>query len=197
MELLRIRRRRDLAKRGHKLLKDKLDGLIQKFTSILKENEKNWEIIVEAVSKALSLMVIAGSEIGREFLNTALLFPKMDTGIEIAEVNMMGVYVPKYILKTSGEEIPYGFAFTGAELDQTIIKFKKVLPELISYAQRIKALRLLGDEIIKVKRRVNALEYILIPELESSLKEIRMKLSEMERSYITSLMKIKDIVRAR
>lgn len=197
MELLRLRRRTQMAKRGHKLLKDKLDGLIQRFFVIAKEYQKLVTEIEEDLKEVFSRMILVQSLMQKEVLKEAVLFPKMMSSIDIKETNMMGVRVPDYKLELAGDPKCYGYAFTTGELDHALSRFSEVLPKLTSLASKNKAMELLSTEIAMTKRRVNALEHILIPELEASVKFIRMKLSEMERGYLTSLMKIKDIVRAR
>ena len=197
MELLKLRRRTQMAKRGHKLLKDKLDGLIQRFFIIAKDYQKLVAEIEKDLKEIFSKIVLVQSLMPKEILKEAVLFPKMKSSIAIEETNMMGVRVPNYKLELAGDPQCYGYAFTTGELDHALSHFSQILPKLISLASKNKAMELLSTEIAMVKRRVNALEYILIPELVASVKFIRMKLSEMERGYLTSLMKIKDIVRAK
>ncbi len=197
MVLLRTKRRTELARRGHKLLKDKLDGLVGKFIGIAKETEKKLSRLNQVVPRAFSNIILAGSEISAQEFEEAVFIPKQGSLIHATHKNIMGVRVPQYELKIEGTPFSYGFANTPAELDRSLIGFNQILPELVSLAANIKALELISKEITKVKRRVNALEHILIPELSSAVSFIKMKLAEMERSYLTSLMKIKDIVRAR
>jgi V/A-type H+-transporting ATPase subunit D len=197
MVLLRTKKRAELAKRGHKLLKDKLDGLISRFIEITRETEKRLNELNKTLPTAMSKIIIAGSQMNCRELEEAAIAPNQKTGIEITGKNIMGVYIPIYKVAVKGSPISYGFANTPLELDSALIGFNQILPEIIALAGNIKALELIAKEVVKVKRRVNALEHILIPELTSQIKFIKMKLSEMERGYITSLMKIKDIVRAR
>ncbi len=197
MELLRLRRRTILARKGHKLLKDKLDGLIQRILKIVKDHRRLSRKLEKELIDVFQKLALSSAQISPDVLYAATLLPSCKTGVDISVQNIMGVKIPKYELKVEGEPISYGFAETSAELDQALTNFKKILKELVMLAEHNKAILVIASQIIEIKRRVNALEYILIPELEQAVKYIRMKLSEMERSTIVSLLKIKDIVRAR
>ncbi len=197
MELLRLRRRTALAKKGHKLLKDKLDGLIQRLLEIVKANRRLSGRLENELINVFQKLVLSSAQTDREVLFEASKSTPCKTGVEITLQNIMGVKIPKYELKIEGDPISYGFSETPAELDQALTQFKEILKELVKLAEHNKAILVISSHIIEIKRRVNALEYILIPELEEAVKYIRMKLSEMERSSTVSLLKIKDIVRAR
>jgi len=197
MELLRLRRRLEMAKRGHKLLKDKLDGLVQRFLKTIREEHDIREKLEPRISKVLVNSVLVSSSMWAESLEETVMMPKQKTSLDLQTKNIMGVYIPEYSVKIEGDFHSFGMAATPAELDKVLSDFNELLPDLIALSSRVKAIELLSKEIAEVRRRVNALEHILIPELESTQKFIRMKLSEMERGYLTSLMKIKDIVRAR
>jgi len=196
MELLRTRRRLEMARRGHKLLKDKLDGLIQRFLHGVKEEQRLREELESKITNVLIKSALVSANMGN-FLEEAVMLPKQKTFLDLKKINIMGVYIPEYSLKIEGDFHSYGLAGTPFELDEVLAEFNGLLPDLIKLANKIKMIELLSKEIAEIRRRVNALEHILIPELEASVKFIRMKLSEMERGYLTSLMKIKDIVRAR
>ena len=197
MELLRLKRRALLARKGHKLLKDKLDGLIQRILKIVKSHRRLSTKLEEALIEILQQLALSSARIDPAALHAATVLPACRSGVEITLQNIMGVRIPKYELKIEGNPIPYGFAGTTGELDQALLRFKEILGDLVQLAEHNKAILVLASQIIEIKRRVNALEYILIPELEEAVIFIRMKLAEMERSTIVSLLKIKDIVRAR
>ena len=197
MELLRLRRRTALARKGHKLLKDKLDGLIQRILKIVKDHRHLSRKLEKELIDVFQKLALSSAQISPDTLYAATLLPSCKTSVDISLQNIMGVKIPKYELKVEGNPISYGFAQTSAELDQALMRFKDILKELVKLAEHNKAILVIASQIIEIKRRVNALEYILIPELEQAVKYIRMKLSEMERSTIVSLLKIKDIVRAR
>jgi len=197
MVLLRTKKKAGLARRGHKLLKDKLDGLIGKFLDIVKNTESKLEELSVKLPEAFALMTAAGSMMAPGELEEASMIPGQTASIEAGRKNFMGVRVPVYSLKLEGSPVSYGLMETPAELDSALMNLNSLLPDIVELAGNMKALELISKEITKVKRRVNALEYVLIPELSEAISFIKMKLSEMERSYLTSLMKIKDIVRAR
>jgi V/A-type H+-transporting ATPase subunit D len=197
MELLRLRRRTVLAKKGHKLLKDKLDGLIQRILNIVKAHRRLSRKLEPELVEVFQKLALSSGRISPQALYAATLLPSCKTTVDISLQNIMGVKIPKYELKTEGEPISYGFAETPAELDRALMRFKEILEELVKLAEHNKAILVIARQIIEIKRRVNALEYILIPELEDAVRFIRMKLAEMERSTTVSLLKIKDIVRAR
>jgi len=195
--LLKTKKRASLAKRGHKLLKDKLDGLIGKFIEIAKQTESKLNELNKTLPKAFSHLILASAQMDPAEFEEVVSMPKQKISVEIEKKNFMGVKVPVYKIKIEGTPVSYGLISTPLELDQALLNFNKVLPELVSLASSIKTLELISKEIIKTKRRVNALEHVLIPELTNAISFIKMKLAEMERSYLTSLMKIKDMVRAR
>ena len=197
MELLRLRRRATLAKKGHKLLKDKLDGLIQRILKIVKEYQALSGQLEKELIDFFQKLALSSAQINPQLLASAASSSTCTTNVEISLTNIMGVKIPKYHLKIEGNPISYGFTDTPAELDQALTQFKEILSNLVKLAELNKALVVMASQIIEIKRRVNALEYILIPELDSAVKLIRAKLSEMERESLVSLMKIKDIVRAR
>lgn len=197
MELLRLRRRTILAKKGHKLLKDKLDGLIQRLMGIVKEHHALSSRLEQALIKVFQKLVISSAQTRPEVLDAAKLLSPCSTTVNISLKNLMGIKIPKYELKTKGEPVSYSFAETSIELDEALRGFKDILDELVQLAEHNKAIQVVASHIIEIKRRVNALEYILIPELEQSVRYIKMKLSEMERSNTVTLLKIKDIVRER
>lgn len=196
MELLRLTRRVALAKRGHKLLKDKLDGLIQHLLGLVRTQRNLHQKLEEELGPAFENLILASAQIPPELTPAAVSIPDCKTEVEIALKNIMGVKIPKYDLKITGNPLSYSFANVPAELDQTLMRFKEILPELVKLAEYNKAITVIASEIIEIKRRVNALEHILIPELENALRYIRMKLSEMERSATVALLRIKDIVAA-
>lgn len=195
MELLRLRRRSQLARRGHKLLKDKLDGLIQRFLGLKKDYLILFQELEPLLASSFKKSVLASALMHPEAMQNAAAFTTARLLIEPSVVNIMGVRIPNYKLQTSGSP-NYGYAFTSSELDEALDLFSKALPDLLKLGALSKSLRLVSKEITEVRRRVNALEYVLIPELEQSIRTIVMKLSEMERDRQVTLLKIKDIVRA-
>ena len=197
MELLRLRRRTALAKKGHKLLKDKLDGLIQRLLEVVKAHRHLSGIMEEKLVDAFRNLILSSARTDPQTLYAAALLSPFSSKVDIALRNVMGVKIPIYELKLEGNPVPYGFPSVPAEMDQALAQFKGLLKQLVKLAEHNKTILIIASQIIEIKRRVNALEYILIPELEGAVRFIRMKLAEMERSTTVSLLKIKDIVRAR
>jgi len=195
MELLRLKKRLVLAKRGHKLLRDKQDELmrfIQELVKVIKELRKEVE---KELSSAIKRFLFVRASMDTMDIEEAFLMPKMKFTLEMDVKNIMNVQVPVFEKKVEGEAICYGFATTSPEMDLALLSIEKVFKKLIDLSEREKRLELLAQEMEKTRRRVNALEYILIPNLEETSKYIYMKLSEMERANITRLMRIKDVIR--
>lgn len=196
MELLKLRRKSELAVRGHKLLKDKLDGLVQNFIKTSKDLRVLYDGLRGDLVKAFSKGTLAMAEIDSQSLAAALLYPTLKTSLDEKIVNLMGVRTPRFEVGIAGELICFGDLFFTQDFISALEKFKGLLPELIKLAELYKTLQRIGQAIIEIKRRVNALEYILIPELAAKVRYIKMRLAEMERETIVSLLKIKEIVRA-
>jgi len=197
MELLRLKKRRVLAKRGHKLLKDKQDELMKQLLELVDKVKELRKKVDRELSMATARYLFAKAGMGIEFLESAMLIPGIRIELTIEEKSTMGVKTPIFKVRTEGSIQNYGFAHTTGELDSSLLAIERVVEELIHLAEKEKKLQLMAEEIEKTRRRVNALEYILIPNLEDTIKYITMKLSEMERSNLTRLMKVKDIVRSR
>jgi len=199
MELNLLKRRLKMAQRGHKLLKDKRDELMRKFLELIRENKELRARVEEELSRSFANFLLAQAVMSPETMEEAIMFPKAKAELEVGEENMMSVKVPRFNLAkgegTRGDVYPYGFANTSGELDTSISALAEILPHLIRLAELEKAVFLLADEIDKTRRRVNALEHVLIPQLQRAIKYITMKLDENERGALTRLMKIKDIVR--
>ena len=195
MELLKLKRRLVTAKRGHKLLKDKRDELMKEFMQRIRETRDTRRVVEEKLTRAAQAFLVARAVMSDEVLEEAIMFPKVKVSLEVGEQHVMGVTVPVLVAKTEGDPYNYGFVTTSAELDTAIGKYNEALPDMIKLAEMERTIELLANEIEKTRRRVNALEYVLIPQLEETVKSISMKLAEQERANATRLMKIKDIVR--
>lgn len=198
-ELGGLKRRLATATRGHKLLKDKQDELMRRFIELIKKN-KALRMEVEAdLLDSFKEFLLASAVMSPEMLEEAVAIPKETITVDIKKKNVMSVNVPvmNFIRKLEGDEgsiYPYGFAQTSSELDDAIAKLYSIMPKLLELAEVEKACQLMADEIEKTRRRVNALEYRTIPDLQETIRFIRMKLDESERSTITRLMKVKDII---
>lgn len=198
MELLKLKKRVTMAKRGHRLLKDKRDQLMKEFLKLIRENKELREQLEDELSKAFKSFLIASALMSSEVMEEALMYSKGQVAVDVELSTTMGVTVPKFDLEegdSEGDAYSYGFVGTSSELDASLGIFADVLPLMIKLSEVEKAVELMADEIEKTRRRVNALEYVMIPNLEQAVKGIKMKLDEQERSNITRLMKIKDIVR--
>lgn len=198
MELSKLKKKLQSARRGHKLLKDKRDELMRQFMILIKENRQLRSEVETAIAEADKYMAVAGSVMQREVLETALMIPKQEVELEVSEKNVMSVYIPefrtKYKTSDTSDIYSYGTAFTSTDLDGAVSALSEVFPKMIRLAEVEKACQLMADEIEKTRRRVNALEHIMIPDYEETIKYITMKLSENERNTTTSLMKVKDMV---
>ena len=198
MELGKQKRRLVTATRGHKLLKDKRDELMRQFLDLVRENKALRESVEERLKRANAGFVLAKAASSDQVLNTALLAPKQTTYVELSTRNVMSVEVPVLEKKTrtagEGDIFSYGYAFTSSELDDAVSYLNELLPDLLHLAEVEKSCRLMAAEIEKTRRRVNALEHVIIPDAQSKIKYITMKLDENERSTQIRLMKIQDMM---
>ena len=196
MAMLGLKKKIKSAKRGHKLLKDKQDGLMQKFMEIIREAKRIRLEVEEKLGAAFKNFIRAGSIMEEEFLEGALLFSTAKTELSVKTKNVMSVRIPNFKLKQEGEVINYGYLQTSGELDMALQSFQDVFPLLIELAEIEKSAEALADELEKTRRRVNALEYRMIPDLEDTIKFISMKLGEMERSAVINTMIVKAKIEA-
>lgn len=194
MELLNLKKRYKSAKRGHKLLKDKQDGLMSTFMEIIREAKTTRREVEEALSKSFKNFMLASSMMLPEILESALLYPSATTELEVETKNVMSVHIPYFTLKQEGDILNYGYLQTSAELDVSLKAFQEVFPLLIKLAQIEKQAEQLAAELETTRRRVNALEYKMIPDLEETIKFITMKLEETERSAKVSTMIVKSMI---
>ena len=198
MELTRLKKRLAVARRGHKLLKDKRDEMMKKFLELVRSNKELREKVEEMLMQAHSNFLIARAVLSGEVLEEALMMPKESVSLEVSTQNIMSVDVPVLEYKTSsgnsGDIFPYGFISTSGELDGAIATLSEVLPYMLELAKKEKAAQLLAQEIERTRRRVNALEYVMIPQFTDTIKYITMKLEENERGNLTRLMKVKDMM---
>jgi V/A-type H+-transporting ATPase subunit D len=198
MELTRLKSRRTTAIRGHKLLKDKRDELMRQFLDIVRLNRELRAKVEAGLLEAHSAFSVASAVMSPEMLEQALAYPKQSVSLDMKFKNIMSVNVPEYTFHTQNDDdaeiFPYGFAQTSGELDDAVEALSKVFQDMLELAQVEKSMQLLAQEIEKTRRRVNALEYVMIPEYEKNIKYISMKLDENERSSTARLMKVKDMM---
>lgn len=198
MELTRLKKKLVTAVRGHKLLKDKRDELMRQFLDKVRENKALREEVETALVSANQNFMLARAGMPDEMLNTALLAPKQELTISAGTQNVMSVEIPDFDFKTrtpdQNDMYSYGFAFTTGDLDDAILSLSEVFPKMLKLAEVEKSCQLMAAEIEKTRRRVNALEHVMIPELQTNIKYIKMKLDENERSTQIRLMKVKDMM---
>ncbi len=198
MELTRLKKKLVTAVRGHKLLKDKRDELMRQFLDKVRENKALREEVETALVSANQNFMLARAGMPDEMLNTALLAPKQELTISAGTQNVMSVEIPDFDFKTrtpdQNDMYTYGFAFTTGDLDDAILSLSEVFPKMLKLAEVEKSCQLMAAEIEKTRRRVNALEHVMIPELQTNIKYITMKLDENERSTQIRLMKVKDMM---
>lgn len=198
MELTRLKGRLKTAQRGHKLLKDKRDELMKQFMDVVRENRALRKRVEEGLMRAHGSFTVAAALMSPEMLEQSLMYPKQSVELDMTFQNIMSVDVPEYHFKTrsqdAGEVYPYGFAQTSGELDDAVDAMSQVFQDMLKLAEIEKTSQLLAEEIEKTRRRVNALEYVKIPQMEESIKYITMKLDENERANTIRLMKVKDML---
>lgn len=197
MEMSHFSDQLSTAKRGHKLLKDKQDELMRQFITLIRKNNKLRKEVEEEMVNAMKAFRLANASLNENFIEELFILPAADVSLEMAKKNIMSVSVP--IMNFQYDEdfleapLEYGFLNSNAPLDKSIEGFTNVLPKLLELTEIEKSCQLLSDEIEKTRRRVNALEYMTIPELEETIYYIRMKLEEDERAGVTRMIKVKNM----
>ena len=198
MVLNQMKGRLRTAARGHKLLQDKRDELMRQFLDIVRRNRVLREKVEAGLTEAFSALSVASAVMSPEMLEQALVYPRQTVELGVNYRNVMSVNVPVYSFNTKateeGEIFPYGFAQTSGELDDALTALSGVFEDMLELAQVEKTMQLLAQEIEKTRRRVNALEYVMIPDLRKNIKYITMKLEENENSTKVRLMKVKEMV---
>lgn len=194
MELIKLKKKVVTARRGHKLLKEKRDGLMKQFLATIKQARELRESIEKKLSQAFKAFVFASADMRPEVMAEALALPAKKTTLNVSEKNIMSVNIPVFDYRAEGDFVSYSLASTSAELDASLEIFSEVLEDMVKLAQIEHSAKLMAKEIEKTRRRVNALEYVFIPNMNETIKYITAKLNEQERSTITALMKVKDII---
>ncbi|MBQ1377097.1 MAG: V-type ATP synthase subunit D [Lachnospiraceae bacterium] len=198
MELQKQKKKLSTAVRGHKLLKDKRDELMRQFMEMVRENMEVRQQVEEGIKAANVNFVIAQAGMSEAILEEALMSPKQEVMLKTSTRNVMSVDIPVYEYKTktadANDIYSYGFAYTSGDMDAAVKSLADVLPAMLKLAELEKSCQLMASEIEKTRRRVNALEHVIIPETEANIKYITMKLDENERSTQIRLMKVKDMM---
>lgn len=198
MELTRLKKKLVTARKGHKLLKDKRDELMRRFMELVKVNKELRKQVEEGIAAANKDFALAAAVMGDEAVKTALLAPKQSVSVKVSGRNVMSVEVPVFDYKTgtAGENdiYSYGFLSTSADLDTAVASLSAVFPDMLRLAEVEKSCSLMAAEIEKTRRRVNALEHVMIPDYMEKIRYISMKLDENERSTQIRLLKVKDMM---
>lgn len=198
MELSKQKNKLKTAKRGHKLLKDKRDELMRQFLDLVRENRTLREKVEQGIEAANKNFVLARAGMDDAEVNTAFIAPRQSVSLETKFKNVMSVEIPVFEYKTRTADpndiYSYGYAFTSSDLDSAVFSLSEVLQDMLRLAEVEKACQLMASEIEKTRRRVNALEHVMIPETEETIKFITQKLDENERSTQIRLMKVKDMI---
>lgn len=198
MQMTKLKKQLQIARRGHKMLKDKRDELMRQFIELVRENKRLREKVESELEKCNSHFINASAVMSKKSLESSLMSSRHQTGIEVSSKNIMSVDVPIFSSVSGsddkGEIFPYGFAFTSFELDDAVTSLNDLLPDLIRLAEIEKSCELMAAEIERTRRRVNSLEHVMIPRYEETIKYISMKLEENDRSSRTRLMKVKDML---
>lgn len=198
MQMTKLKKQLQTARRGHKMLKDKRDELMRQFIELVQENKRLREKVEKALIESNSHFVNASAVMSKQALDSSLMSSKQQTGVDISYKNIMSVDVPVFEevneSPDQGDIFPYGYAFTSFELDDAVQSLNGLLPDLIRLAEIEKSCELMAAEIERTRRRVNSLEHVMIPRYEETIKYIAMKLEENDRSSRTRLMKVKDML---
>ena len=198
MEMKRIQTRYQTARKGHKLLKDKRDELMKQFLDVVREDKALRERVEASLSTVYKSFTVASAVSSPKMLEEALICPKKECDLAVDYKNVMSVTVPQFRMRVLAEgnsdSYNYGLAFTSGELDSSLRELSGIMEDLLRMAELEKTAQLLAEEIERTRRRVNALEYILMPQYLATIKSIKMKLDENERGNTTRLMKVKDMM---
>ena len=198
MELARLKERLELASRGHKLLKDKQDELMRQFITLIRENNELRNEVEEKIEAGMRSYSIANALLHNNFIGEVMTTPSQSVSLNIDQENIMNIRVPQMNFNYEDtpddiSDISYGYLNSNSDLDSAIEQMLDVMPRMLELAEIEKRCQLMADEIEKTRRRVNALEYMTIPQLEETIYFIEMKLEEKERAEITRLIKVKDM----
>ena len=198
MELTRLKGKLRTAQRGHKLLKDKRDELMKQFLDVVREVRTLRSQVERDLMRVHSSFTVASALMSGPAMEQALMYPKQSVELTMTFQNVMSVNVPVYHFQTrtadNGDIYPYGYAATSGELDAAVGALGEVFQNMLKLAEIEKTAQLMAEEIEKTRRRVNALEYVVIPNTQDSIRYITMKLDENDRATTTRLMKVKDMI---
>lgn len=194
MEMKKLKARLDTAVRGHKLLKDKSDEMVRRFSVIIKQNKALRDEVEKELSETLKQFSVARSVTPAYQAEAAFAMPSVSVTAECGTAGIMGVEVPalNVVNEKRSDGLPYAYAEITGEADYSVERAAALIPKMLKLAEIEKTVRMLADEIERNKRRVNALEYVMIPQLQETIKYIKSKLDENERAAVIRLMKVKN-----
>lgn len=195
MQLMKLKRRLGVARRGHKLLKDKQEELMRRILELVREVREHRARVEKEMAGVMGRLAVARNAFDPRFFDAAMLLPTKQVQVEVETRNILNVKVPVFRKQVTGKTRCYGYAKTSGELDFALAALDRVLDSLLVLAEKEKTLELLADEMERTRRRVNALEFVLIPDIEQTVKAITLKLAENERGELTRLMRVKEIIR--
>lgn len=196
MEMSNLKKRLAVAVRGHKMMKDKRDELVRRFIVLARRNKDLREAVEIKLGEAMKAFVLARAMMSESEIDEALIYPARSMSVEAGNATILSVPVPKLEMDSRTEfTYPYGFVTTSADLDEAVQRLADILPLMLELAETEKACGRLADEIEKTRRRVNALEYVMIPQFTEAIRDIRMKLEENERGATSRLMKTKEMLK--
>ena len=193
-ELINLKKRIKLSERGYNILKMKRDGLILEFFKVLEEAKGSRDAIGDKYARAQAMIALANTVEGAIGVKAAAMSVREKPELTLKQKNIMGVVVPEIEatkVKKDLAERGYGVLGTTAVIDETAAAFEELVDEIIRAAEIETTMKRLLDEIESTKRRVNALEFKVIPELKEASAFIKMRLDEMERDELVRLKKIK------
>ncbi|MBD3372731.1 MAG: V-type ATP synthase subunit D [Candidatus Coatesbacteria bacterium] len=194
MELMRLKKRLGVARRGHKLLKDKQDELMRRFFALIERSKGLRKEVEDELQEALAGFVVARGLMSELVTATSLALPKVSGSVQVETKQVMNLKVPRLSVELQGNALAYGLASTPPELDLAVEGFRSVLPRLLELAELEKSIGMLARELERTRQRVNALEHKLIPDLTETIRYISLKLGERERGTLSRLMKVKEIL---
>jgi len=198
MELTRLKKKLITAIKGHRLLKDKRDELMREFLDLVREDMELRLKVEQGIRDANAAFVLAKAGMSEQILQTAMLVPKQEVYVDEDVKNVMSVNIPVFSSRTrtadKNDIFSYGFAYTSSDLDSAVQALSDILPDMIRLAEVEKSCQRMASEIEKTRRRVNALEHVIIPDTQEGIRYITMKLDENERSTQVRLMKVKDMM---
>lgn len=195
-ELLKLKIKLKTAERGWKLLKEKRDGLMKSFMKIIRQAKEQREQVESELGEGFKYFILASAQMRPSEIRESIMWPGMKTSLTASTKNVMSVEIPQFEYKEEGDWLSYSLATTSSALDKSIETFANSLKYMVKLAEIEHSAKLLAEEIEKTRRRVNALEYVFIPNIRETIKYITAKLNEQERGALVSLMRIKDIIAA-